>query len=51
MGSEVFFTRSLAPEKVVEAYQKLGIRLSGKVAVKIHSGEVWGCYRWCPRQH
>ena len=39
MGSEVFFTRSLAPEKVVEAYQKLGIRLSGKVAVKIHSGE------------
>ena len=39
MGSEVFFTRSLAPEKVVEAYQKLGIELSGKVAVKIHSGE------------
>lgn len=39
MGSEVFFTRSLAPEKVVEAYQKLGIRLSEKVAVKIHSGE------------
>ena len=39
MGSEVFFTRSLAPEKVVEAYQKLGIRLSGTVAVKIHSGE------------
>lgn len=39
MGSEVFFTRSLAPEKMVEAYQKLGIRLSGKVAVKIHSGE------------
>ena len=39
MGSKVFFTRSLAPEKVVEAYQKLGIELSGKVAVKIHSGE------------
>ena len=27
------------PEKVVEAYDKLGITLPGKVAVKIHSGE------------
>ena len=39
MKSKVYFTRSLTPEKVVEAYRKLGITLPGKVAVKIHSGE------------
>ena len=39
MRSKVYFTRGLTPEKVVEAYDKLGITLPGKVAVKIHSGE------------
>ncbi len=39
MKSKVYFTRCLTPEKVVEAYTKLGIELSGKIAVKIHSGE------------
>ena len=39
MKAEVYFTRTITPEKVVEAYEKLGIRLEGNVAVKIHSGE------------
>ena len=39
MSSKVYFTHSLTPDKVVEAYEKLGIELPGKVAVKIHSGE------------
>ena len=39
MKAKVYFTRDLTPEKVVEAYHKLGIQLPGKVAVKVHSGE------------
>ena len=39
MESEVYFTRDITPEKVVEAYSRLGIDLPGKVAVKVHSGE------------
>ena len=35
----VYFTREITPEKVLEAYKKLGIKLPGKVAVKVHSGE------------
>ena len=37
--SKVYFTKTIAKEKVVEMYQKLGIELPGKVAVKVHSGE------------
>ena len=37
--AKVYFTREITPEKVVEMYKKLGINLSGKVAVKVHSGE------------
>ena len=39
MKSKVYFTRTLTPEKVVEAYEKLGIVLPENVAVKVHSGE------------
>lgn len=39
MKPKVYFTRSLTPESVVEAYHKLGITLPGRVAVKVHSGE------------
>lgn len=35
----VYFTRTITPEKIVEMYDKLGIDLPGKVAVKLHSGE------------
>lgn len=40
MGSTVYFTSSITPEAVLTMYDKLGVDLSGKVAVKVHSGEV-----------
>lgn len=39
MKAKVYFTKEIAPEKVVEMYQALGVELPGKVAVKVHSGE------------
>ncbi len=37
--SKVYFCREITPENVVMLYEKLGIKLPGKVAVKVHSGE------------
>ncbi len=39
MKPKVYFTRTIAPEKVVELYEKLGAPLTGRVAAKVHSGE------------
>ncbi|MBE6992232.1 MAG: DUF362 domain-containing protein [Ruminococcaceae bacterium] len=39
MKSIVYFSRTITPEKVLELYQKLDHSLSGKVAIKLHSGE------------
>lgn len=39
MASKVFFSRDITPEKVVELYRMAGKELTGKVAVKVHSGE------------
>lgn len=39
MKSKVYFTSEISPEKVVELYKLLGKELTGKTAVKIHSGE------------
>ena len=36
----VYFSRTITPEKVLALYQKLGKALHGKVAIKVHSGEV-----------
>lgn len=35
----VYFTKDISPESVVRLYEKLGVKLPGKVAVKVHSGE------------
>ena len=35
----VYFTKNITPENVVKMYEALGKKLSGKVAVKVHSGE------------
>lgn len=37
--SKVYFTKVLEPESLVKLYEKLGVNLKGKVAVKLHSGE------------
>jgi len=38
--SKVYFTKTLTSEAVVQLYDVLGVSLPGKVAVKLHSGEV-----------
>ena len=35
--SKVYFTSKISPESVVNIYEKLGIELKGKVAVKLHT--------------
>ena len=39
MKSKVYFSHTITPEKVLDMYRKLGRELTGKVAVKVHSGE------------
>lgn len=38
--SKVYFTKNITPEAMIKMYETLGVKLSGKVAVKLHSGEV-----------
>lgn len=40
MKSKVYFSKTITPEKVLELYQLTGKTLKGKVAIKVHSGEV-----------
>ena len=37
--AKVYFIKEITPENVVKLYEKLGKKLPGKVAVKVHSGE------------
>jgi uncharacterized Fe-S center protein len=37
--SKVYFTREITPESVIKMYEAVGVKLPGKVAVKLHSGE------------
>lgn len=37
--AKVYFTKEITPESIVKIYEKLGVNLPGKVAVKVHSGE------------
>ena len=39
MGAKVYFSKEITPEKILELYKLLGVKLPGKVAVKLHSGE------------
>lgn len=40
MSAKVYFSKEISPEKVLELYRLLGKTLPGKVAIKVHSGEV-----------
>ena len=40
MKSKVYFTRDITPEAVLRLYEALDVTLPGKIAVKLHSGEV-----------
>ena len=37
--AKVYFTSKITPKDMIEIYEKLGVKLTGKVAVKLHSGE------------
>ena len=39
MSSKVYFTKEITPEKLIELYEKLGVELTGKVGVKVSTGE------------
>ena len=36
---KVYFTKVVSPEKLIEMYNKLDIKLKGNIAVKVHTGE------------
>ena len=38
--AKVYFTKEITPEAMIKMYETLGVKLPGKVAVKLHSGEV-----------
>ena len=42
--SDVFFTKQISSSKMVEMLKKLNVNLTGKVGLKIHSGEPGGLY-------
>ncbi len=37
--AKVYFIKEVSPESLVEVYDALGVKLEGRVAVKLHSGE------------
>ena len=39
MKSVVYFSKNLTGSELVKLYDKLGVKLDGKVAIKLHSGE------------
>ena len=39
MGAKVYFSRTITPENVVQLYELAGKKLTGNVAIKLHSGE------------
>ena len=40
LSAKVYFSRKITPENVLELYDAVGKQLSGKTAIKLHSGEV-----------
>ena len=42
--SDVYFTKNITPEAMVEMLKKLNVNLPGNVALKVHSGEPNGPY-------
>ena len=36
---KVYFTKEITPEKLIDMYKKLGIKLEGNIGIKVHSGE------------
>jgi uncharacterized Fe-S center protein len=43
-ASDVYFTTDINPSSIVKLFKKLNIELKGRVALKVHSGEIGGKY-------
>ena len=39
MGAKVYFSKEISAEKIIELYEMVDKKLSGNIAVKVHSGE------------
>ena len=37
--SKIYYTKEISPENIIRLYEKLGKKLTGRIAVKVHSGE------------
>ena len=37
--SKVYFTKVISPDKLIEMFEKLDIKLEGNIGIKVHSGE------------
>ncbi len=37
--SKVYFSKILSPERVIDLYNAVGVKLDGNIGVKVHSGE------------
>ena len=37
--SKVYFTKDITPESLIKIYEALGVELTGKVGVKVSTGE------------
>ena len=40
MKPKVYFSKTITPEKVLELYKLIDKQLGGRIAIKLHSGEV-----------
>ena len=39
MSSKVYFTKEITPESLIKIYEALGVKLTGKVGIKVSTGE------------
>ena len=39
MKSKVYFTKEITPESLIKIYESLGVKLEGKVGVKVSTSE------------
>ena len=42
--SEVYYTKNISSQAIVEMFKKLNITLPGRVGIKVHTGEILGPY-------
>ena len=46
--ADVFFTKDISPSSMVKMFKKLNVTLTGKIGLKVHTGEIGGKYFLSP---